>query len=477
MISIKDSLKLALIKFKTRKVRNLFSGCSVSLGILTIMVFLLASNAISSIVTQAYKDSLDGRYFVTEHFGYEYPKFDKEITEPNINDIPLTKSIQAPSLEEYRTQNSKYDIKNIFVKKENNQLKAEIEGLTIVQRTPGVDDASNVLSITTMDQIFIQDELYKGYNFEDKYNGRIPIMLPKDYMYLTEEPIDLRATEKEKFEKKKAILDKYIGKEVKVSLSQAFTPKKNFEKASFDAIIVGYHLGGSIFFDVSGLGYSVVIPNWAIENNQVLKENFIQARTDYIVEFQNKKQRDKFYEEKGIADPSMISQSTSYVTLVFGKLELFRQIIESIRNVVLGIGVFFLTISGLFILTTVGKIVSDSKKEIGVFRAIGGQKTDIMMIFFSFTFVLSTIGFILGLTIAFFLNTLASLIWGEAMYYQLISFGTTLDINKPAFIFVGTPVLEIFGLYLFTLLVGFIATLIPALSASNLDPIKALREE
>lgn len=486
MISIEDSLKLALIKFKIRKIRNILSAFSVSIGVLVIIIFLLGSNALFSIFLRAYPDSLANRYFVMEKYeledlpgwpidpinsdGMEKSELDLLEGSSNFRVIMPSKILEAPSFEEYRKQNNKYEIKDIYLRK--------YLGNSVVNFDQ-IDFRTNY--VVSMDKIFIQDELYRGFSFEDEYNGRIPILLPREGMYMVEKNYEnsdsVLLSPKERFYRGRAILDKYIGKELKVFIKKTSYIDGKEEDFSFDAIIVGYHLGMAPFFSTAELYDSVVVPNWALEKNSDLQNAFKEAFTSYIVEFPTRQQRDNFYKEKEQIMNN--NPGGSKVVLVLGKFEAFREFIgiEPVSYLIFGVGFFFLVISALFIFTTVGRIMADSKKEIGVFRAVGGQKTDIMMIFFSFTSILVTIGYVIGLVFALIFNMLASLFWGEDVYYRLVSFSTTLDINKPLFVFVGAPIIELVGLYLFTLLMGFLASLMPVLSASNQDPVKALREE
>jgi putative ABC transport system permease protein len=100
--------------------------------------------------------------------------------------------------------------------------------------------------------------------------------------------------------------------------------------------------------------------------------------------------------------------------------------------------------------------VTERTREIGIRRAIGAKKKQIITQFLIETVVLSTIGGIAGLFIGIFLPVLITLMAGMQTVITLVS------IILPLFISVGIGIF--FGLY-------------PAFRAAEVDPIIALRHE
>jgi putative ABC transport system permease protein len=100
--------------------------------------------------------------------------------------------------------------------------------------------------------------------------------------------------------------------------------------------------------------------------------------------------------------------------------------------------------------------VTQRTREIGVRVALGAQRRDVMALIGRQGFVLSAIGIAIGLAGAFALSRFVS-----AMLYEV-------DPHDPR-VFIGAPVL--LGL------VAALAMLVPALRATRVDPLTALRED
>ncbi len=144
------------------------------------------------------------------------------------------------------------------------------------------------------------------------------------------------------------------------------------------------------------------------------------------------------------------------------QLKLVKIILYSVSGIVL----FF---SGMFIWGTIGRVVNDSRREIGVFRAIGATKIDILKIYLTEAGILGMLSSVLGI-----------------MFGQLIAFSLSKFIlyylNKE-----GAEKLpeSLYGIDYYGLLILFFASIAisllagfqPALKASKLDPVIALKTE
>jgi putative ABC transport system permease protein len=128
-------------------------------------------------------------------------------------------------------------------------------------------------------------------------------------------------------------------------------------------------------------------------------------------------------------------------------------------NIFLGlIGSFTLGVAGLGVANIMFIVVQERIKEIGVKRAVGATKKNILMQFFSETFFIvftgSTIGFLIS--------------------YGIIALLAMMPIKD----YVGTPELsfEVVGITIFVLItVGLLSGLMPARRASNIDVVECLR--
>jgi putative ABC transport system permease protein len=100
--------------------------------------------------------------------------------------------------------------------------------------------------------------------------------------------------------------------------------------------------------------------------------------------------------------------------------------------------------------------ISERTREIGIRRALGARKRDIIVQFLSETLLLTLMGGILGIILG-----------------SLIPFLVTYFGNMPTVITTSSLVLA-FGI---SALVGITFGLYPAYRAANMDPIESLRHE
>jgi len=128
-------------------------------------------------------------------------------------------------------------------------------------------------------------------------------------------------------------------------------------------------------------------------------------------------------------------------------------------NIFLGlIGSFTLGVAGLGVANIMFIVVQERIKEIGVKRAVGATKTNILFQFFSETFFIVFTGSAIGFLISYGIIVLLSMI--------------------PIKEYVGTPELsfEVVGITIFVLItVGLLSGLMPARRASNIDVVECLR--
>jgi len=126
-------------------------------------------------------------------------------------------------------------------------------------------------------------------------------------------------------------------------------------------------------------------------------------------------------------------------------------------NIVLGsIAGISLLVGGIGIMNIMLASVTERTREIGIRRAIGAKKIQIISQFLIETVVLSVIGGIVGIALGF------AIPWAVTRFAGMPTEITAWSIALAAGISVGVGV--IFGLY-------------PAARAANLDPIEALRHE
>ena len=100
--------------------------------------------------------------------------------------------------------------------------------------------------------------------------------------------------------------------------------------------------------------------------------------------------------------------------------------------------------------------VSERTREIGVRRALGAKKSDIIAQFLTETVLLTLMGGLLGITL------------GIIIHYSVTKFAGMPTIVTPASLILA------FGI---SAAVGIVFGLYPAWRAANMDPIESLRHE
>jgi putative ABC transport system permease protein len=133
---------------------------------------------------------------------------------------------------------------------------------------------------------------------------------------------------------------------------------------------------------------------------------------------------------------------------------------RSLQVLVLSIALISLIVGGLGIMNIMLVSVTERTREIGIRKAIGARRTDILWQFLVEAFLVTLIGGIIGVAGG----------WGVTQLADMWNIGgsdTTYAVT-PRWILVGLAVSGV---------TGIIAGVYPAWSASRLDPIEALRHE
>ncbi len=134
----------------------------------------------------------------------------------------------------------------------------------------------------------------------------------------------------------------------------------------------------------------------------------------------------------------------------------FRSATSLVGLIIAAIAAISLCVSGLGIMNAMLAAVNERKKEIGICMAIGATQKDIMKCFLCEGAIISAIGGVLG-----------GLVGGGLSYVLLSRFFSVVDFNYNLF----------FQIEVLTVMLGIVFSVIPAMRASKLDPIKSLRNE
>ncbi len=527
MITIEDSLKLAFLKFKSRKIHSILSMVIFSLGVITIMIFLLGAASIRDILWNAYPDRY-GTHFAAIKWEIDVDEEKNEnndkgeidgVTDNTVN-INVEKDKAIPSISEFRSLYQKrYDIKDVYTKVALANVAVvfkEYEGKSLFRddRPRSLDEYLDLggghflipHNIMFIDPYLSKESVFDGYSLENKYGGKIPLIVPSHYAIEalvnrlnsgstnTNKRSDddfwnmVFVSPQEEMEQQRK-LQEYIGKEVTVGVYLDESESDKSEIMSFEGVIVGYTDTTSMMIpDRFQLGYGrtgLIIPEWAKSvnegigklYNQEIKQN---AEISYVVEFDSIEKRSKFVEAVGDAKYrqklSLINSNYDVITL-FTVQEALQQVLDVLLSIVICLASVFLTVGMAFVTINVLKILADSRKEIGIFRAVGAQQSDIVKIFMSYVFLILTGGFLISLIVAVSINISLSLFFGDYIYYSLVMGSNQMQLVKPLFVFVGFPFVELSVFYIILIATGFLAAIVPVLLSSRRNLISALKSE
>jgi putative ABC transport system permease protein len=143
------------------------------------------------------------------------------------------------------------------------------------------------------------------------------------------------------------------------------------------------------------------------------------------------------------------------ITTPSGILESFNQMLAMVAVIAVAIVSVALLIGGIGVMNIMLVSVTERTKEIGVRRAIGARRADIILQFLLEASMLTGAGGIIGVVVGFLISLLLNALLMPSQVPLL-------------FVFIGFSA---------SVAIGLIAGLYPAFKASRLDPIEALRYE
>ncbi len=144
-------------------------------------------------------------------------------------------------------------------------------------------------------------------------------------------------------------------------------------------------------------------------------------------------------------------------------IEAFTNILLIIQIMLVGVASISLLVGGVGIMNTMYTSVLERVREIGVMKAVGARNLDILVMFVFESGLLGLVGGVIGVILGLIISKTA-----EVIAYMLLN-------SKILVISLSWQLLV--GVLAFSFLIGALSGLIPAMQASKLKPVEALRYE
>ncbi len=159
---------------------------------------------------------------------------------------------------------------------------------------------------------------------------------------------------------------------------------------------------------------------------------------------------DKGKEDFQVSTPQQLASSVNTIVTV-------------VQSVLIGIAAISLLVGGIGIMNTMYTSVLERKREIGIMKAVGARNSDILQIFLYESGMMGLVGGLLGMLLGISFAKLVEVLAAHALGANLLQ--------------ASFPLPLLIGSVLFSFLVGITSGVLPALQASKLPPVKALRRE
>ncbi len=287
--------------------------------------------------------------------------------------------------------------------------------------------SGNLNRLSTSNPLLVQDFFSKGYTFEDKYDGNVPVLLPLQYLEDAEGRMLYDESAKNNFDFMRYAVDKYVGNSFDLIASninnEAFgDPKADlYQDTGVKLIVVGIMPSS-----LGGYDNSLIVPDWTAEKVPALDFMNKYGSTSLVIEFNNSQSKDK------AILASSLGQGFYAIHSLDGVTTHLSQRFVNIESGLLMFGAFCLMVAFVVLI---------SLKE-SILRKV----------------LLGVISVVIGLIISTTAVAILIKIFGNELYYSVAQYSSLYgDIAKPSISYIKFPLLQIISLFCTTIILGLIS--------------------
>ncbi|MDR2063538.1 MAG: FtsX-like permease family protein [Candidatus Nomurabacteria bacterium] len=206
------------------------------------------------------------------------------------------------------------------------------------------------------------------------------------------------------------------------------------------------------------------------------KAGKVSGGDGYVLEFSSREDAVNFINEKSNNGEKATAEKPFLLSPYGNNSVVIDELFEALAKIALialGIAV---VISILFLSSTFIKIITNARKEIAVFRAIGFKKSDIVRIYQVYSLIFALVIAISAIVLGLLAACVVSAILSAPLESELMALFSIIDTAKTVNLF--TPnAFDILVLLVIVFSTALICSTLPALLAIRRNPIKDLREE
>jgi putative ABC transport system permease protein len=400
---IRDNINLATRNFKTRKLRTFLTILGISVGIGTTLFLVSLGYGLQKVLLEKIAKSDALLTLDVASSNSSVIKIDKQVVD-DLSNIP-----------------------NVI----------EVSPLQVVLSQIKMDDVTSNVKLSSVDKSFFRlggIEISKGDEYENNSDPKVILSTGA----LTSLGIENT--------------DEAIGKEVDIKL---IIPKEN-QQENKDLITENNMVPLDQKFVICGV---VDDPS---ESSGYIPKSWVDGSTpDYFDEVKVKISNQNDLETVR----SAIAEKGFTVLALTDTVDQANKIFSIIQIILALFGIVALAVSAIGMFNTMTIALLERTNEIGIMKAIGASKQEILLIFLTESILIGFLGGVGGILMGFL---------GSNLINALFNFLARNMGGQPVDIFY-TPLWFVIFIIIFSTMVGFFTGIYPASRASRLNPLVALR--